>query len=66
MKIRKLISLYYDKNMIKYYIDYAYYENDKWIGESESCYLTKEELYNLIKPKLKKERNINVLQRSQN
>ena len=66
MKIRKLISLYYDKNMIKYYIDYAYYENDKWTGESESCYLTKEELYNLIKSKLKKERNINVLQRSQN
>lgn len=49
---RELISLYYDKDIAKYYLDFAYYENDKWTRESESCYLTKEELYNLIKPKL--------------
>ena len=53
MKTKKLINLYQEKdggNASNYYIDYAYYNKNKWgenewTGESESCYLTENELY---------------------
>ena len=60
MKTRKLVNLYQEKdggNASNYYIDYAYYNKNKWgenewTGESESCYLTENELYQIIKPYL--------------
>ena len=51
MKLRKLISLY-PKRDGTYFIDFAYYKNGKWTGESESGYLSERELYNCVKNKL--------------
>ena len=48
MKLRKLVSLY-PKNDGKYFIDFAYYENGKWTGESESGYLSEGDLYDCVK-----------------
>ncbi len=62
--IRKLISLYKNNdwnNGGKYLIHYAYYEKDpeterlEFNGISEEALLTEEELYDLIKPTLKRE-----------
>jgi hypothetical protein len=59
--IRKLTSLakgFY--NAGKWYVSFAYYEKDKfdclrWTGDSESCELTEDELYEIVKPRLRKE-----------
>lgn len=58
MKIRKLISLHPRDG--KWFISFSYYidnynGNIKYTGESESGYLSEEELYELLKPKLRKE-----------
>lgn len=44
----------------KWYISFAYYEKDEfgrleWTGDSENCELTEDELYELVKLKLKTE-----------
>lgn len=59
--IRKLTTLaegFYHSG--KWYISFAYYERDgfdhlEWTGDSENCELTEDELYELVKPKLKTE-----------
>jgi len=58
--IRKLTSLHTAIDPNKRYISFAYYEPDQfgclqWTGDSESCELTEDELYDLVKPKLKSE-----------
>lgn len=61
MPIRKLVTLangFY--NVGKWFVDFAYYNKDEfghleWTGDSESCEFTEDELYELVKPKLKKE-----------
>lgn len=61
--IRKLTTLTYpsqwDKRQL-YRIRFDYYDKDefgglKWTGDSESCELTEDELYELVKPMLKVE-----------
>jgi hypothetical protein len=60
--IRRLTSLYQTSDHSGlWYVSFAYYKRDEfghleWTGESESCTLTTDELYDLIKPKLVKER----------
>ena len=44
----------------KWYISFGYYKRDKfdhleWTGDSESCEFTEDELYELVKPRLKAE-----------
>jgi len=60
--IRRLTSLYETptKHSNRYFASFAYYErgndgNLQWTGESESCEFTVAELYEFLKPKLKKE-----------
>jgi len=60
MRIRKLTSLHKAIDDKKWYISFAYYETGEfdrleWTGDSESCELTEDELYDLVKPKLKLE-----------
>lgn len=63
MSIRKLITLsegFYNKG--KWYISFAYYDDKdefgrlEWTGDSENCELTEDELYDLVKPRLKREK----------
>jgi hypothetical protein len=58
--IRKLTSLHKAIEPRKWYISFAYYKNDEfenpvWSGDSEYCELTEDELYELLKPRLKYE-----------
>lgn len=44
----------------KWYVSFGYYDMDefghlKYAGQSENCELTEDELYDLLKPKLRKE-----------
>jgi len=62
--IRKLVTLaegFY--NAGKWYISFAYYNRDEfgrleWTGDSESCEFTEDELYELVKPRLKSEKTV--------
>ena len=64
MPIRKLTSLYETrKGSDVWYVDFAYYEKDEyghleWTGDSETCELTEDELYEMVKPKLKAEKTV--------
>lgn len=59
--IRKLTTLaegFYNPG--KWYVSFAYYQQDEfgrleWTGDSEVCEFTEDELYEMIKPKLKAE-----------
>jgi len=53
----KLVSIYYRKDDRKVYVHFGWYDkNGKFTGESATGLFTEEELYYLIKDKLKKEK----------
>jgi hypothetical protein len=55
-KSRELVSLYQEKHGSmagKWFIHYAYYIQGKFTGETESVYLSDEQLYQAFKPLLK-------------
>ena len=54
-KVRKLVSLYSEKERGTMYIDFAYYINGQWIGQSESAHITEEQFYKALKRFLIKE-----------
>lgn len=62
--IRKLVTLsngYYHPG--KWYVSFAYYNRDEfgrleWTGDSENCEFTEDELYELVKLRLKAEKTV--------
>lgn len=60
MIIRKLVSLRQNPNIYprKWYINFGYYEEDdtgrlRRTGDHEDCHFNEDELYEMVKPKLK-------------
>jgi serine protease inhibitor len=54
-KVRKLISLYSEKERGTMYVDFAYYINGEWTGESESAHITPEQFYKALRRFLEKQ-----------
>jgi serine protease inhibitor len=54
-KVRKLISLYSEKERVTMYVDFAYYINGEWTGESESAHITSEQFYKALRRFLEKQ-----------
>jgi serine protease inhibitor len=55
-KVRKLVSLYAKKERDTIFIDFAYYINGEWTGESEEGYITYDQFYKAVRRYLKKEK----------
>lgn len=48
-KVRKLISLYSKPRKDTIFVDFAYYVNGEWTGESEEGHLTEDQIYKALR-----------------
>jgi hypothetical protein len=55
-KVRKLVSLYSEKERGTIFIDYGYYIDGHWTGESESAHIPYDQFYRSLKRFLIKEK----------
>lgn len=55
-KVRRLVSLYSEKEAGTMYVDFGYYINGEWTGESESAHITDDQFYTSLKKFLVKEK----------
>jgi hypothetical protein len=55
-KVRKLISLYSEKERGTMFIDFAYYINGEWTGESEEAHIPYDQFYKALHRFLEKKK----------